>query len=400
MFKVFITLGIVSLLGDITYEGARSVSGAYLNFLSAPAIAAGLLAIGEVLSYLMRLLGGVLAQKTYSPRKFWSLIYIGYSVNLAIPFLALTNHWFIALILYFIERIGKGLRAPIRDVLLSEVSEGIGKGKGFGIHEVIDQVGAVAGPSILGLLLAYHPDNLGFGFKVGFSILGIPAVISIVAITYAYVNYPKPRSVSLEKTGLTTKKLGKRYWIYSIGSAAAVAGLLYWGFISYYLQDLTKMDVIHPSEVALLYLVAMASDALIALPIGLLYDRYKSLSLLLIPATALLIPTLLFVYVSRLTLYIASILWGLSMGGIETVMRASVADIVEYSSRPIAYGIFSTLTGFSILLNGMINSYLYQVGRTELIVLITLCLEICAIAVYAIFVRNEYRVRKLERNDD
>jgi hypothetical protein len=389
MFKVFITLGVVSLLGDIVYEGARSVSGAYLNFLTAPAIAAGLLAIGEVLSYLMRLLGGIIAQKTYSPRRFWSLIYIGYSVNLAIPLLALTDYWLIALILYFIERLGKGLRAPVRDVLLSEVSEGIGKGKGFGIHEVIDQLGAIAGPSILGILLAYRPDELGIGFKIGFSILGIPAILSMVAISYAYINYPNPRSVSLEKTSLTTKKLGRNYWVYLVGSTAAVTGLIYWGFISYYLQDLAKINIIHPSEIAFLYLIAMASDAIIAFPIGLLYDKYRSFSLLLTPITALFIPLSLFIHIERASLYFASILWGLSMGGVETVMRASVADIVDYSSRPIAYGIFSTAIGFSILVNGIVSSLLYQIGKTNWIILITLILEIQAIITYGVLIKLE-----------
>ncbi|MEM1676357.1 MAG: MFS transporter, partial [Nitrososphaerota archaeon] len=87
MFKVFITLGIVSLLADITYEGARSLSGTFLNYLSAPVIAAGLLAVGELISYMMRFVGGLLTQRTRSPRVFWTYIFIGYAVNFAIPFL-------------------------------------------------------------------------------------------------------------------------------------------------------------------------------------------------------------------------------------------------------------------------------------------------------------------------
>ncbi|MEM3544232.1 MAG: MFS transporter [Nitrososphaerota archaeon] len=387
MLKVFITLSIVALLGDIVYEGARSVSGAYLNFLAAPTIAAGLLAVGEVLSYLMRLVGGVIAQKTYSPKKFWSMIYIGYSVNLVIPLLALTNNWFIALILYFIERIGKGLRAPVRDLLISEVSEGIGKGKGFGIHEVVDQVGAIAGPSILGVLLAYHPDEIGLGFKLGFSILGIPAILLMIVISYAYIIYPKPIAARIEKTGLTLKNLKRSYWLYLGGSTSAVMGLLYWGFISYYLQDVVKLGVINQSEIPLIYIIAMVTDALIAVPMGVAYDRYRVFSLLLIPLVAIPIPFFLFMHVERTSLYIASIFLGLSMGGIETVMRASVADIVDYSSRPIAYGIQSTAIGFSVLLGGLIDSYLYQINMTDYIILVTLFLEISAISSYIVLIK-------------
>jgi MFS family permease len=133
----------------------------------------------------------------------------------------------------------------------------------------------------------------------------------------------------------------------------------------------------------------MASDAIIAFPIGLLYDKYRSFSLLLTPITALFIPLSLFIHIERASLYFASILWGLSMGGVETVMRASVADIVDYSSRPIAYGIFSTAIGFSILVNGIVSSLLYQIGKTNWIILMTLILEIQAIITYGVLIKLE-----------
>ncbi|HDD42799.1 MAG TPA: MFS transporter, partial [Nitrososphaeria archaeon] len=71
LLKTFIALSLLSLFADIVYEGARSIGGAYLNFLAAPAIAAGILGFGELLSYLMRLVGGVVAQKASSGRAYW-----------------------------------------------------------------------------------------------------------------------------------------------------------------------------------------------------------------------------------------------------------------------------------------------------------------------------------------
>ncbi|HDD66562.1 MAG TPA: MFS transporter, partial [Nitrososphaeria archaeon] len=134
LLQTFLALSLLSLFADIIYEGARSIGGAYLNLLAAPAIAAGILGFGELLSYLMRLVGGIAAQKASSGKVYWILIGFGYGVNLVIPLLALAGSWEIALILFFLERIGKGIRAPPRDVILSEVTEGIGRGKGFGLH--------------------------------------------------------------------------------------------------------------------------------------------------------------------------------------------------------------------------------------------------------------------------
>ena len=151
LLATFISLSFVSLFADIVYEGARSISGAYLNLLAAPAIAAGVLTIGDLLSNVMRLVGGAAAYKASSGKIYWGLILLGYATNLLVPLLALTGSWEIALLLFFIERFGKGIRGPPRDVILAEITEeaGIGKGKGFGLHEFFDQLGAVTGPLIV-----------------------------------------------------------------------------------------------------------------------------------------------------------------------------------------------------------------------------------------------------------
>ncbi|MEM0452966.1 MAG: MFS transporter [Nitrososphaerota archaeon] len=387
LFKVFITLGIVSLLADITYEGARSLSGTFLNYLSAPVIAAGLLAVGELISYMMRFVGGLLTQRTRSPRVFWTYIFIGYAVNFAIPFLALTGNWLIVLMLFFIERSGKGLRTPIRDVLLAEVSEKMGKGKGFGVHELLDQIGAIVGPLSVSIVLASYGDNLDLGFKYSFLLLGLPVVFSLLALSYAKNLYPTPRVVlgsSQEIKIRMFRDLGRPYWIYLTGSFTTFLGFIYWGFISYYLGDLANIGLISVAEVAVLYTIAMASDALVALPLGYLYDRYGLIVLQTMPISTIFIPILLFLSPTRIGVYVAAFLWGLAMSCTETVMKASVADIVLEKNRPIAYGLFNMIYGLAWFTSSTLYSILYQIGSTYYIMITALMFEVFSMMLYTI----------------
>ena len=144
-----ILLGIVSLLGDITYQGARSVIGPYLATLGASYSVVGLVAgIGEFIGYALRIASGYLVDRTNA---YWILTFIGYGLLLSIPLLAFSGYWQLAALFIILERIGKALRSPARDTMLSYASKRVGRGWGFAVHEALDQVGA---PS---LVLSFFP---------------------------------------------------------------------------------------------------------------------------------------------------------------------------------------------------------------------------------------------------
>ena len=386
LLAAFVSLSLVSLFADTIYEGARSIGGAYLNFLTAPAIAVSILGLGEFLSNLMRFLGGVLAQRMASGRAYWSLIFFGYLVNLAIPCLAFTGVWEIAIILFLIERIGKGLRAPARDVILSELTDEAKRGRWFGLHELMDQIGAIAGPAIIGAAI-YVSKPLEAGYRLAFNLLWIPIIMMIVMLLSAYVNYPRPKAVSAATEEKGLKGLDKRFWNYLIGSIFTLLGFIYWGVIAYYAQDAVRAGILMAEEVPILYLIAMAVDAVIALPIGLLYDRVGLKSVVLAPLTAISITPALFMIKGRIGLYLASIPWGLTMGIIETIMRASVADIAPIEVRSLAYGIYSSSIGFAWFTGSLIMAYMYQVGLINAIIILTIILEAAALTVYAATLR-------------
>ncbi|MEM3613652.1 MAG: MFS transporter, partial [Candidatus Bathyarchaeia archaeon] len=116
-YVAILLLGIVSLMGDVVYEGSRGIVTPYLEFLGASAFAIAFFGrFGEFLGYALRLVSGSLADTT---RAYWLFIFLGYGLIVSIPLLGVTRIWEIAIILVLLERIGKAIRSPARDAVLS-----------------------------------------------------------------------------------------------------------------------------------------------------------------------------------------------------------------------------------------------------------------------------------------
>ncbi len=381
LLKVFIALSLLSLFADIVYEGARSIGGAYLNLLAAPAIAAGILYFGELLSYVMRLVGGLAAYRVSSGKMYWILILLGYGMNVFIPLLALAGSWELALMLFFLERLGKGIRAPPRDVILAEVTEGIGRGRGFGIHELLDQIGAVTGPILVSAMIL--TQGAPAGYMTAFWILWIPLILSLSMLGVAMKIYPEPKAVAAIREREERRPLGRRFWTFLAGSILMMMGFVYWQVIGYYAKDLVSLGIITDPEIPILYLVAMAVDAAIAVPIGMFYDKIGVRSLIIAPITAILITPTLFLVAGRAGLYLAAVFWGLTMGAMETIMRAAVADLTPIESRSLGYGVYSSGVGLSGTIGAVIPALLYDLRLITPIIAICSVFELAAIIVFA-----------------
>ena len=379
--RVFIALSLLSLFADIVYEGARSIGGAYLNLLGAPALAAGILTLGELLSNVMRLVGGVIAYKAPSGKVYWGLILLGYGLNVFIPLLALTGSWELALLLFFLERLGKGVRAPARDVILSEVTTGFGRGKGFGIHELLDQIGAITGPLLVSTIIFLR--GYPAGYREAFWIMWVPTILALLMLLSAMIMYPRPKAVTEVGKRIGGRGLSSRFWGFMAGSMATMLGFLYWGVIAYYGQDAANAGLIAAGEIPIFYLVAMAVDAVIAVPIGILYDKIGSKSITVAPIAALLITPTLFGFSGRTGFYLAAVFWGLAMGVVETVMRAAVADMTTVEVRSLAYGVYSFGFGLSWMIGGTILAFLYQIGYINLMIAFCITAEVVATAIFA-----------------
>ncbi len=387
----FIALGLVSLFADMTYEGARSVVGAYLEMLGATALIAGSVGIGEFLGYVTRGVGGFLAGLMRSSKAFWSLIYIGYAINLfAVPLLAFAGDWKAALLLVMVERIGKGLRTPARDTVLAEVTESIGRGKGFGIHELMDQIGAIAGPSIVLLAASYR------GLRGAFLILAVPAIASLAMLTLASTSYPKVRAIEelrQERSSISmigVKGLGKTFWLYVASTALLSLGFIHWSLFIYHVS---YVGLIPLTLLPTLYIISMVSDAAIAFPAGYLYDRLGPKTLIVAPVLALItVPLLL---QNKLNFIVtAAIIWGLVMGIYETTLRVFIADITRPENRSYAYGIYGMIYGLSWGVGNMIMGALYPVSSSYLIAYVIL-IELAALFMLLYTIVIALRVKAL-----
>ena len=373
--EFILLLGLVSALGDITYETGRSISGPYLAFLGASAATIGLVSgLGEFLGYALRLASGYLAART---RAYWIATFIGYGLILSIPLLAYTNRWELAVLLLMLERIGKAIRSPSRDTMLSHATYQIGRGWGFAVHEALDQVGAVIGPLIF--TVAFLQRN---SYRDGFSILWIPAILTMIVLVVVRLRVPLPEK--LENAPAQDpqivqgkSKLPRIFWIYALFTFLCVAGFANFQIISYHL---VIRSVIPAAQIPILYAVAMGVDALAALAVGKTYDKIGLKSLVILPFVTLPLPFLAFSQQYGLSI-VSAVLWGVVMAVHETIMRAAIADLVPMERRAFAYGIFNTIYGAAWFVSGAALGFLYDLSGIWLIIYVVL-MEIAALLVF------------------
>jgi MFS family permease len=354
--RLILLLGVVSLLGDIIYEGGRSVTGPYLLFLGASAFTvAWISGLGEFTGYAVRLVSGYFADRTGD---YWIFTIAGYLMIGAIPLLVYARSWEAAVVLLLIERLGKGIRSPSKDTILSHASHQVGRGWGFGIHEAMDQVGAVAGPLVFAVSLVM----LG-GYGEGFAILVIPFILLVAALVVAWRRVPDP--ASFERGEQIRRDEGQNARIllpYGIFTVLSMAGFLVFPLMAYHFS---ASSVVPEAQIPVFFAIAMAADALCALGMGRLYDRAGLSVLILIPLANIPIASLAFSlgYQGALA---AAVLWGVSMGGQETILRAALADLTSIRKRGMAYGIFNTLYGGSWFAGSIVFGLLYDVGGSAI----------------------------------
>ena len=351
--KFVLLVGVMSFFADFTYEGSRSIIGPFLGKLGAGALAiAAITGAGEFLGYGLRLVSGRQADRT---GRYWPITIGGYLIQMAaVPLLALAGSWPAAAVLIIAERIGKATRNPPRDAMLSHAAREMGYGWGFGIHEALDQFGAMFGPLLVALVLALSQHD----YQLAFAALAVPAVITLTLVLLARRLFPRPQELSADAAGVTGAGLPVVFWIYLTGAALVAAGLADFPLIAFHFQ---QTRVVSAPIVPVFYAVAMAVSGIGSLAFGKMFDRTGIW--VLIPLTVLAAAYAPLVFLGGPWPALAGVtLWGLGMGVNESIIPAAVAPMVGPDRRASAYGLFTGVYGTAWMLGSLVIGALFGVS--------------------------------------
>ena len=368
--RFIVCLGIVSMFADITYEGARSVIGPFLHDLGASAAQVGIVAgIGEMLAASLRLFSGRRADRT---RAYWTITIVGYGVNLiAVPALAFAGHWWVAALLVALERTGKSIRGPARDVLLSEATATVGHGWGFGLHAALDQTGAVIGPLLVAVTVAKS-----HAFGPAFLGLVVPAAAAVAALLVARAWFPAQGATAPQQVEQT--HFPGIFWIYVAASGILACGFADFALLSYHFQN---TGVVGPSMIPLLYSGAMAVNAITAPLFGRLFDRFGLVMLSI--GTLISMLSLPLGFLGGPTAVMAGVAcWATGIGAQDAVLRSGIAQVVSMNKRGSAFGAFNGVYGIMWFVGSAIMGVLYD---RSVIALVTFGLTLQLIAAAAFF---------------
>jgi len=419
-WRVVIMFGGVSLAADMVYEGARSMYGPLLAALGASALVVGLVTgAGEAMALVLRFVFGPLADRT---GRYWALTILGYGLTaVCVPLIAVTPFLggaglAVGIVLILLERSGKAVRSPSKSALLAHVAVEVGRGRGFGVHKAMDQVGAFAGPLVMAAVIAATG-----ALWPAFLVLAVPGAVAMVLLAVLRARVPdpsvydgsaRPAAERVPGRGPTTAPAspeatasdlpppdvpapdlptpeptrraprGLRAWLaesvgaglppeffrYAAAASLTTGGLVTFGVISFHL---TTDGLVPVATVPLIYAGAMAVEALAALLVGSAYDRAGARVLYVVPVLVALVPALALSSAVAAVL-VGVVVWGFAFGVQDSTVKALVAELVDAPRRATAYGVFAGIQGALAVVGGGVVGWLYEVSLPALVVVVAL----------------------------
>ena len=371
-FRFVLVLGIANFFADMTYEGARSVTGPFHGTLGASAAVVGFTAgLGELLGYALRSVTGLISDRT---GKYWIVTIVGYIVNmLAVPALALSGNWPLAAGLVVTERTGRAIRKPATEAMLSFAGKQIGRGWVFGLNEALDQAGATIGPLVISFVLFRHGS-----YRSAFSLLLIPAVLTIAIIFVARHFFPNPHDLEVSET-IQKERFPRIYWLYMIAAGCFAAGFADFALIAYHFQ---KSASVAANLVPIYYAVAMAMGAIGALGLGKMFDVIGLRILLIGFFLSALSAPLLFLGTGWVAL-LGMVLWGIGMGAQGSLLSAMISELIPANKRSTAFGLFDAGFGIAWFAGSWLMGALYDKSIAAVIIF-SVALQLLSLPIFLV----------------
>lgn len=387
----------------MVYEGARSIIGPYLATLGASAAVVGAVAgAAEFIGYGLRVASGYLVRRR---KNYWAWTITGYALTvLSVPLIGVTTAIAPALLLYGTERLGKAVRSPAKDTLLSHASTRTGRGSAFGVHQAMDQAGAMAGPLLLAAVLSQYAGS----YRLAFGVLVVPGVVVLALLLWLRLRVPDPAAYeraepwSVERAAPSTYEraepssversepaAGERADPAAYTGVSAVSqtaqgrhddgrltglpplvrqyigtvGLLSLGIASFPLLAFHAQTrgLLTPAQVPVLFAVAMAVDGVSGLLMGRFYDRLreKGAWVLLVVPLAAGVSAIAFTDSAALV-WAGVAVWGLVNGVLDSTVKAVVTELVEPGLRSVAFGWLALARGLGLLTGGIALGVVYE----------------------------------------
>ena len=357
---------------------------------------------GEAVALVLRLAFGPLADRT---GRYWSLTILGYGLTaVCVPLLALAPRLGaaglgFAATMILLERLGKAVRSPSKSALLAHAAASVGRGRGFGVHKALDQVGAFAGPLVVAGVVAVA--SLWWGMAV----LAVPGAVAMVLLLTLRRRVPDPSvyDVAPATTATGTPAPERRGWWaeavgaglsadffrYAFAASLTTGALVTFGIIGYHL---TVEGLVPVAAVPVVYAAAMAVEAVAALLVGAVYDRTGPRVLLVVPVLVALVPAL--ALGSALVAVLAGVLaWGFAQGVQDSTVKAVVAELVAAPRRATAYGVFAGIQGLLAIVGGVGAGWLYERSLPALVAVVALT-QVVALVLLADTFRRSGRRRR------
>ena len=376
-FNFVLTMGVVNLFGDMTYEGGGAINGQFMASLGASAAVVSITAgLGEFLGYSLRSVSGYISDRT---GRYWLITFIGYAINLlAVPAMALAGNWQVAALLILAERIGRAIRKPTVEAMLSYTTGKHGKGWVYGVNTALDETGATLGPLIMSLVLFLHGD-----YRTGYALLLTSSVLALGALVVARINFPVPSRLEQGRTA-PASGLGRSYWLYMVAAVCFAAGLISYELVGYHLAT---AKIVTEQWIPVLLAFSTGCGVIASLVLGKLYDRSPLPTLLVAVFLSSLFSPFAF-FGGSPALLAGMVFWGIGYATQDTLFKAVVASVLPEGERNLAFGLFYTGYGVGWLIGSVVTGLLYEQSRVALVVFAVLA-QLISLPLFVIAKRQQ-----------
>lgn len=376
-------LGFTSFFTDISSEMVFSLLPTFL--LSLPGGSIAILGFiegtSEALSYVLRAASGIFSDK-FRKRKL--LVLAGYGVSNAVkPFFAVARGPLDVFAIRVTDRVGKAVRTPPRDALLSESVTEKRRGTAFGLHRALDQAGAIVGPVLASTVLLV----LGFTIRDVFWLSVIPGAIALVIVLFVVRERLGDSDGDFQLlAGVKTVLKGRFSWLLIIVGIFSL-GAFNFSFILLNGQEAGIAD----SFIPLVYAAVNGAHVAVAIPAGVLSDKVGKEKIMILGYGVFLSSVILILMLplNGFDAFLVAVFYGAYFGIIETVQRALVPKYVQSNLVGTAYGIYYLIVGSAFFVSNAVVGSLWEYFGASIAAAYSIITSITAIAFMILFISRK-----------